>query len=528
MATRRKTVIALRKRVILVLSTLMSMVLIAAGCSKGTNTGPTTIVVAVASLSQEHTNPLRVTSVAMMQHLSHIGEGLTILSPAGGVDLDLAKSLEASSDGKTLDVTLKEAKFHNGEPVTAGDVKFTYELVMDPQFGHFEQARLRKGIAEIEVLGDRKLRFHFSKSYPTFPSDANNVYIIPKKYYQSVGLAEFEKHPISAGPFKFVSWEKGQSMTLGAFKDFYDPKRVPAMDTLVYKIIPEFATRLAMVQTGEADIASPIAGPPLETVKANPKLKLISSPTSAFSMLVPTDIFLPGPSPLKDIRVRQALVYAIDRETIGKQLYYGEAVPLQVAGFLPHLVNYPKGLTPLPYDVQKAKELMSAAGYSNGFDIAFTGMTDTPAVYGMPQLLQTVADYWKKNLNVNLKITLMESGTYFSKFNAKSLTGMAVLAGTPVVDVVTTAYNQYYSGSIWTYTADPALDKMIDNANAEFDPQKRQKLSGDVVKYAYDKLYELPLLSVNSVAVVGPKIKGWTRLPGVPYTLGLERIQLAK
>ena len=188
----------------------------------------------------------------------------------------LAESWRESEDGLTYEFTLRQGvTFHNGDPFTAEDVKFSLE-----RYRGASAKLYREKVKEVEILNPHLLRMHLKEPWPDFmtfygtPSTGAG-WIVPKKYVEQVGDDGFKRHPIGAGPYKFVSHQPGIELVLEAYDGYW--RKQPSVKKLVMRNIPDDATRLATLKTGEADIAYAMMGTMAEEVKRDPKLKLAYS-----------------------------------------------------------------------------------------------------------------------------------------------------------------------------------------------------------------------------------------------------------
>ena len=482
------------------------------------------LVVAVTSLHEESPHPFRQTAGGMTQHLSHLCDSLTRWNHEGKEVPAIAESWKIADGGNVWEFKLRDGvRFHNGQILTTEDVKFSIEAILNPEFKHTNMSMLRRFLDKIEVVD----KLHF-KVYTKVPvamlPDYINAWIAPKEYYERLGEKEFSQKPVAAGPFKYVTRKPSDSLELEAFKDFYDSNRIPHTDKLIFKIIPDVRTKMAAFQAGEVDIIDQVPSHSINEVKTGAGFKVFVSPYSGYSELTFTDLIREGASPVKDKRVRQALLYAIDRQTIIKRLYFGEAAPQVAAGFLPHIRGYDPSLKPQPYDLDKAKALLAEAGYANGFSTEITYF-DSPAVPAIPDMMEAVGSYWSK-IGVKATLTKLETGAAMAKFREKTLPGIPVLAGMLGRDVGVMAEGFFQTGGPWSYWSNAEMDGLLTKHMAIMDPQKRNEHLHKVMKLVYEELPRIPLLSVNAIAGGGPKVVDWKRIPGSPYLLNLESVVL--
>src|SRR5215469_6468627 len=232
----------------------------------------------------------------------------------------LAESWSGSEDGLTYEFALREnAKFHNGDPVTADDVKFSFE-----RYRGTARDLMKNRVAAIETPDPGHVRFKLKDPWPDFwtfyGSASGSGWIVPKAYVEKVGDEGFKKAPIGAGPYKFVSFTPGVELVLEAFDRYW--RKTPSVKRLVFKSIPEETTRLAALQRGEVDIVYSIRGELAEELRRTPGLTLkpVISP-APFWVYFP-DQWDPT-SPWSDERVRRAASLAIDREAMNDAITLG-------------------------------------------------------------------------------------------------------------------------------------------------------------------------------------------------------------
>src|SRR5690349_5417652 len=202
------------------------------------------------------TAPPQITPFGM---LYAIHDALVRPYPGQKMGPSLAESWKESPDGKTYEFKLRSGlKFHNGDPVTADDVKFSFE-----RYKGAGASVLQSNVARVEIVNPLVVRFHLKEPWPDFMTFYGTTataagIVVPKKYITQVGDDGFKKHPIGAGPYKFVSHQPGVEVVLEAFPGYW--RRVPAVKTLVMRSVPEATTRAVMLKSGEADIAYVLDG----------------------------------------------------------------------------------------------------------------------------------------------------------------------------------------------------------------------------------------------------------------------------
>ena len=276
----------------------------------------------------------------------------------------LAESWTLAKDGVTYEFVLrKNAKFHNGDPVTAEDVKFTFE-----RYKGSGAKLLKDKVKEIQTPAPNRVRFVMKEPWPDFiafygTSATGAGWIVPKKYIERVGEDAYKKAPVGAGPFKFAAFTPGIELTLDAFPDYW--RKAPQVKRLVMRSIPDETTRAAAVKTGEVDLAYLFGGTIAADLQRTPGIRVVAPLLYGVYWLDFLDQWDPK-SPWHDRRVRQAASLAIDRNAINQ----AEMLGLGKAGgaFVPPEFDFALKMEPLPFDPKRAKQLLVEAGFPNGFD----------------------------------------------------------------------------------------------------------------------------------------------------------------
>ena len=219
------------------------------------------------------TAPPQITPFGM---LYAIHDALVRPYPGQKMGPSLAESWEESEDGLTYTFKLRPGlKFHNGDPVTADDVKFSFNRYQGTGAQTFKDH-----VSEVEIVDPLIVRFHLKESWPDFmtfygiTATAAGI-VVPKKYLTEVGDDGFKRHPVGAGPYKFVSSKPGVEVVLEADPGYW--RRVPAVKTLVMRSIPDATTRALTLKTGEADIAYALDGTAAEGIKDDPDIKIVAT-----------------------------------------------------------------------------------------------------------------------------------------------------------------------------------------------------------------------------------------------------------
>ena len=354
--------------------------------------------------------------IAFQPFMTALGEPLYIKDAEAKVVPALAESWEIAPNGLSIKFTMRKGpKFHNGDPVTAHDVKFSIERYMDNKYRMNYGSELNQKIKSIEVHDDSHLTLHFTGRYNAFFDRFYEYFmILPKKYIEKVGDEAYAKNPVCSGPYKWKDYRQDVWMDLEAFEGHY--RKVPEIKTLRFTYVPEHSTRLAMLLTGEADMITPGAAH-IKQIEKDSRFRLIWNSNTTTEDLAIGDLIREGNLPLKDRRVRMAVSYAIDRKAICDVILQGTAKPIN--GYLaPWHAGYDAAKAkPVPYDPEKAKALLTEAGYPNGFETTITSFPTTKL------WVEAIAGYLAK-VGIKANVNLLEGGAYADLCHAKKVEGI--------------------------------------------------------------------------------------------------------
>lgn len=398
--------------------------------------------------------------------------------------------------------------FHNGEPWNAEAFIWNWTRKLDS--GEPRHARM-EGLAEFkaEVIDEYTVKVTTKEPRAMFVGEMYNFFIVPPKYIEEVGDAAFLEKPVGTGPFKFVEWVKGDHLTLEANPDYWGG--APKIKTLVFKPIPEVATRIAALQADEVDMIGHVPPDQADAVASDPNLTLVDAPING---VVYIQLFPESPEgggePLNDQRVRQALNYAVNRDQIIEYILggYGEAragiISSEALGFDPDLEPY-------PYDPDKAKELLAEAGYPDGFSIGFD--MSSLGVAGDLQVLEAVIADWAE-VGINVKVNQMEKSPFVTRkleWKIAPLFNWNFYA----FDADYVVYKQCHSGEAWFYYAGwtPEIDEMLEAQQTEMDPEKRLAIWKQFqAKFKEDAAY-VPLFQPRSIYGLNKRVIGFEPEP---------------
>jgi len=445
-----------------------------------------------------------------------IHDALVKPMPGNLMTPSLAESWTVSADQRVYEFKLREGlKFHNGDPFTAEDVKFS--------FSRSKGARLLKEkVKDVEIVSPTRVRFHLHEAFPDFMAFYGTLasgagWIVPKKYTEQVGPDGFKKHPVGIGPYKFVSHTPGVELVMEAFEGYW--RKMPHVKRLVFKSVPEATTRAAMLKNGEVDIAYLLEGPTAEEVKRDPNLKLAFSGAIGIHFLEFFEQWDPK-SPWHDRRVRLAASYAIDRrslneaETLGASRLTGSMVPRKFEFALP--------LEHHPYDPGKAKQLLAEAGYPNGFDGG--DFYPYPPYFSMGE---TIAGYIGA-VGIRTKFHTMERAAFQTAWVNKKLRGICSCIMAQYGNAATRLAEMVTAEGTFSRGVDPDIDTLYKQQARETDRKKREQMLHQIQRLLYERVRFAPIYEYIWPSGIGPRVAEPMLLAIDPYpwSAPLEDVRL--
>src|SRR3984893_3016362 len=430
----------------------------------------------------------------------------------------LAESLTASEDGLSYDFALRQgAMFHNGDPVTADDVKFSFE-----RYRGTSHDLMKDRVAAVETPNARHVRFRLKEPWPdflTFYGSATGAgWIVPKKYVEKVGDEGFKKSPVGAGPYKFASFTPGIELVFEAFDQYW--RKPPSVKRLIFKVIPDETTRLAALKRGEGDIVYSIRGELAGELQKTPGLTLKPAAIQGVFTIYFPDQWDPM-SRWDDERVRRAASLAIDRDginqalTLGYSLVTGNPVVADNYEFFWH--------PPAPvYDPAKAKRVLAEAGFPKGLDAGDYYCDSSYANIGEAVLdnLQAVG--------IRLKLRPIERAA-FSKGYAEKTFKNVIQSGPGSFGNAATRYEAYVvKGGTFAYGGDPEIDALYEQQAVELDHKKREAMLHKMQQLVYERTIFAPIWQLAFINGVGPRVgeSAFGKIARFPYTAPYEDITL--
>ena len=408
----------------------------------------------------------------------------------------LAESWTASPDGLTYEFVLrKNVRFHDGEAVTADDVKFSFERY------HGASAKtLKEHVASVDIVDPLRVRFRLKRAWPDFmtfyASPATGAaWIVPKKYVERVSDEGFKKAPVGAGPYKVVSFKPGVELTLEAHEQFW--RKTPSVKTLILRSIPDESVRLAMLKRGEADIGYVFRGALAEELRRTAGLTLKPYYLALPVWYVFTEQWDPK-SPWADRRVRLAANLAIDRQAVNQAETLG--LSRLTASIIPQNFDFSWPAPLYPFDQKRARQLLTEAGYPNGFDAGTIAVDVSNASFA-----EAVTSYFGA-VGIRATIRPMERGAFFKEYGDKRLKPIVQSTSAAFGNAATRLDAFVASGGLFTYGTYPDIEDLVQRQAMEMDRGKREKLLHQAQQLIYEKVMYAPLLELANVAGYGPRV----------------------
>lgn len=445
-------------------------------------------------------DPRRGTSTTTASILADMYSTLLKTTADGEIVCDAAKSYERVDD-VTWHFTLRDdIYFTNGDQLTSQDVFYTFDSLRKNE-GNYSLAGDFSFIS-CDVIGDFEFNLVTDAPFNSLPLRLNYVKIVPSKYVQEVGDDKFAEAPIGSGPYKFVSWEKDKKVVLEKNPDYYG--EVPQVDQLVYTVIPEAADRVAALRAGEVDIIASIPTTQADYLNGVDGITVVSKPAARVVWL---QFNLVGDeNPMKDIRVRQALNYAVDRDTIVAGVMDGYATKVACIS-TPQYEDYDPDVKGYEYDPEKAKQLLAEAGYPDGFEVE---CSFTPGVMNASDVVQAVSAQLAE-VGVTMTPVQTDSNTQRTQISSGTVAPIFLESlGGPYSDMDMMATIAFTEGARYCTWSNQEFMDLAARARSEVDATKRAELYSQMQQFMVDEAPCIWMYQQSSLyAYNSDRIEGW-------------------
>jgi len=472
-----------------------------------------------ASLAPAWFDPAETTGIStpfMIIYALH--DGLVKPMPGQAMAPSLAESWTVSKDGLTYDFVLRRGvKFHNGDALSAEDVKFSFE-----RYKGVASATFKAHVAAVEAVDPHRVRFRLKRPWADFMTfyatpATGAAWVMPKKYVERVGDDGFKKAPVGAGPYKFVSFNPGIELVLEASEAYW--RKTPSVKRLVFKSVPDESTRLAMLKRGEADIVYSIRGALGEELRRTPGLTLKPTLGTFTEWIAMPDQWDPK-SPWADRRVRLAANLAIDRKAINEAEYLGFGKIS--SSIIPQDFEFAWMPPPYPYDPARARQLLAEAGYPRGFDAGevFSDIVYVPITEAAANFLQAVG--------IRAKLRGLERASFQKSDLEKKLRPLARVGSAAAGNAATRIEAFVVSTGSRSYGGSPDIDGLYQEQAGELDPKRRTAILKSIQQLVHERVLFAPLVEPALLNGYGPRVadSGLGLIVGHLYSAPYEDLKL--
>ena len=493
---------------------LIGVSLVTVGCSsQETEDGANASQEVVSSISiaaagdAMNFNPLYANDRVSMTVMNTLFNPLYVVEESGEKTFYLAESIEASEDFLTYTLTLKDnLKWHDNTPLTADDVVFTVQSILDEKQVAKDRGSFIIGDSEIVVnkIDEKTVEFVIPTVATSIENIIGSIRPIPKHIYEGeVDMSKSEKNqtPIGNGPYKFTEYKSGELITLDRFDDFYGKKA--ELDTVTYRVIPDSNAANVALQNNEIQ-AKYVLPDEIETVQKNENLDIIAYDEGMVDTLV---MYQDKNENLKNIEIRQALSYAINRDEIIQSAYKSEEYADEGTSlFAPTTIGFTEDVEKFEQDIEKSKELLKKAGVS---DLKLTLAYGTHKAH-----LESIALTIQNNLEqvgVEVELMPMESSAFFAQLVSSEERQFDMALNSYVMGSDPSQYSAVFKtggpNNIQAYS-NPEVDKMFDEALAETDESKRNAIYEEIQKIVSEEVALYSITYPKSIVAIDNKYDG--------------------
>ncbi|MGM0603018.1 MAG: ABC transporter substrate-binding protein [Bacillota bacterium] len=433
-------------------------------------------------------------------------ETLTMFNDDMEVVPSLATYWETSEDGTEWTYQIREGvKFHDGSELNAEVVKASFDRLLNPDNGLSTRSRFAGVVESVEVINDYTVRFNLGKPYPAFhhlTSMHSGAIMSPKAMEK--GNEFLARNVVGTGPYKFVEWVSGERVVMEKNENYWKDNS-DSVEKMIFKWSSEKSVRVMALQSGEVDVIFPVPPAYAKVIENAPNLKLYEEPSDKTLWLALNTLH----EPLDNVKVRQALNYATDREAMIKSLLFGHGTvansPMGPVSF-----GYDPETPAYEYDLEKAKELLKEAGYEDGFTLPIA-VQEAEA-----NIAEALQGMWS-DIGVEVEVNRMEYGLWADEvFSApENNKGYSVIASwaaslldadgflTPLFHTDSFAP----AGANLGFYSNEKVDSLLDEAARTVDPDKRLELYSEAQRIIQDEGAHVSLYYANSLAGMNEKVK---------------------
>ncbi|WP_047458106.1 ABC transporter substrate-binding protein [Rhizobium rhizogenes] len=457
------------------------------------NAGKANDTISIAfSKELEHIDPYFNTAREGVLLGNAVWDGLLYRDPKTGQYVGNLATSWSWVDSTTLELTLRQGvKFHNGEPFDADDVVYTLNYMIDPKNGA-KNTVATSWIKQAVKIDQFKVRIITNGPFPAaLEYLAGPVIIQPNEYYAAVGPAGVATKPIGTGPYKVVSVEPGKHYVLKRNDDYFAAAKPKAkVETIDIRTIPDINTQMAELFNGTIDLVWQVPSDQADKMAGRGNFQVLNAPTMRVGYLSLDAAGRSGAkNPMTDVRVRQAVYHAINRDGIVKALMKGTTEVINSA-CSPSQFGCATDVASYSYDPDKAKALLAEAGYPDGFEIDFYAYRDRPLAEAMIGMLAEVGI--KANLKYLQYAALREK-------RIKEGVPMSFLTwGSNSIADASAITSEFFTMGGEDDARDKSLSDLLEKADSSVDPAERKTLYKQALSTIADKAYWVPLWNYST------------------------------
>ena len=447
-----------------------------------------------------------------------IHDALVKPMPAGDNTPSLAESWTASKDGLTYEFVIREGvKFQNGDPVTADDVKVSFD-----RYRGAAAKLLKDRVREVQIVDAGRVRFVLKEPWPDFmtfygTSATGAAWIVPKKYVEKVGEDGYKKAPVGAGPYKFVSFNPGVDLVMEAWDGYW--RKTPSVKRLVFRSMPDETTRAAALKSGDVDIVYLLSGPTAEEIKRSPNLKLAAARPPGVVFLDLPEQWDPK-SPWHDKRVRLAASYALDRQALNRAETLGMSRP--TGGLVPRVLDFARPFEPPAHDAAKAKQLLAEAGYPSGFDAG--DLTPFPPFFSLAEAIGNQL----QAAGIRTRMRTMERAAFLTAWREHKIKGVIMGLGAPAGNAATRIEAYVLKDGIYASGVVPEIEDLFQRQARELDRKKREAMLHQIQQIMHDRVLHVPIYELAFLWGIGPRVEeaAVDHIKGFSYSAPYEDLKI--
>lgn len=439
-------------------------------------------------------DPQMTTGTLTFQHVKNAYDTLVEPDEQGKIVPALAESWEFSPETLTLTFHLRQGVvFHNGDPLTAADVKATFDRILAPDSASPYKPAF-SAVKEIRAVDETTVEFVLNEMFSPLIGTLASGWsaILPKRAIEEGH--DFSTHPLGTGPFVFKEWVRDDHLTYTRFEKYWMEGK-PYVDELELKVVIEPVTQLMGLETGDFDGILFVEPHTVPQIESNPDTKMFTHPTG-LALVAAMNHARP---PFDKLLVRQAICHAIDRQALLDIAYFGgEKIEAFLDAGNPY---YLKQDEKYPFDPVKAKQLLAEAGYPNGFEFTLTLPQNYTPHVNAGNMVQSML----KNVGIQANIKLVDWGTWISQVYRDKDYDMTIIGHTGQLD----PHNRLSSEMEYTNYKNPQMTELIQKAAAAYLPAERKAFYDEVQRMMADDAVMVFIGTTNGLRGLRSNVYGF-------------------